>query len=98
MVSAVFHSPLEAATPAARSEVPSRESAATQLIAATPYTTGATAQNDMNSSPPAATAAKSSRDASWLWLGILPPLLGLGLLLLVWELVSMGTGASIPSP
>ncbi|MGH8034557.1 MAG: hypothetical protein ACREO9_04975, partial [Lysobacterales bacterium] len=43
-------------------------------------------------------AARPQWDASFLWLGILPPLLGLGLLVLVWELVSMGTGASIPSP
>jgi nitrate/nitrite transport system permease protein len=28
----------------------------------------------------------------------MPPLLGLGLLALLWELVSLGTGASIPSP
>ncbi|MDP2450741.1 nitrate ABC transporter permease [Polaromonas sp.] len=98
MVSAVFHSPLEAAAPAGRNADKPRESAATQLIACAPYPTGATAQNDMKTSSPAAAAAKSSRDASWLWLGILPPLLGMGLLVLVWELVSMGTGASIPSP
>jgi nitrate/nitrite transport system permease protein len=98
MVSAVFHSPLEAAPPAIRGGDKPREPSATHLIAGDAHPTGATAQNDMKNSPAAAAAAKSSRDASWLWLGILPPLLGLGLLLLVWELVSMGTGASIPSP
>ncbi len=43
-------------------------------------------------------AAKPPRDTSWLWLGVLPPVLGLALLALVWEMVSLGTGASIPSP
>ncbi|SFB72573.1 nitrate/nitrite transport system permease protein [Polaromonas sp. OV174] len=37
-------------------------------------------------------------DASFVWQRLLPPLLGLGLLLLVWALLSMGTGARIPSP
>ncbi|MEP6588239.1 MAG: nitrate ABC transporter permease [Polaromonas sp.] len=43
-------------------------------------------------------ATRPQRDFSALWLRILPPLLGLALLVLVWELVSMGTKASIPSP
>ncbi|RYG10183.1 MAG: nitrate ABC transporter, permease protein [Burkholderiales bacterium] len=98
MVSAVFHNPLEANVPAARSGDPIREPSATNSIAAHAYPTGATAQNDMKITTPAAAAPKAARDASWLWLGILPPLLGLGLLLLVWEMVSMGTAASIPSP
>lgn len=46
----------------------------------------------------AAPAARPQRDFSALWLRILPPVLGLGLLVLVWKLVSLGTGASIPSP
>lgn len=37
-------------------------------------------------------------DASFFWQHVLPPLLGMGLLALIWELVSVGTGASIPSP
>ena len=98
MVSAVFHSPLEAAAPAARNGDKPRDSAATHLIAAHAQQTGATAQNDMKTPTPAVAAAKPQRDLSYLWLGILPPLLGLGLLALVWELVFMGTGGSIPSP
>src|SRR2546422_1334278 len=91
MVSAVFHPPLDAAAPAARS--------ATNSVAAYAHPAGATAQKDLKTAAATpASAAKPQRDASWLWLGILPPLLGLGLLVLVWELVSMGTGASIPSP
>ena len=41
---------------------------------------------------------KAPVDLSFIWQRIMPPLLGLGLLALVWELVSLGTGASIPSP
>ncbi len=98
MVSAVFHSPLDAAAPAARGGDKPKDVSATYLIAADAHPAAPTTPKDMKPSLPSAAATKSSRDASWLWLGVLPPLLGLGLLLLVWELVSMGTGASIPSP
>ncbi|MDI1272398.1 MAG: nitrate ABC transporter, permease protein, partial [Polaromonas sp.] len=98
MVSAVFHSPLEAAAPAIRSGDTHPAPSAMPLIAVGAYPTRATAQNDMKTSPMAPATAKPPRDFSPLWLGILPPLLGMGLLVLVWELVSMGTGASIPSP
>ena len=36
--------------------------------------------------------------ASVFWLRVLPPLLGMALLVLIWEMVSLGTGTSIPSP
>ena len=100
MVSAVFHSPLEAA-PAARSgdktkardAGPAPSSAAHKDMMTNPPTTPAAVQ------PPApVVAARAPWDASALWLAVLPPLLGLGLLALVWELVFMGTGGSIPSP
>ncbi|MGH8857748.1 MAG: nitrate ABC transporter permease [Polaromonas sp.] len=105
MVSAVFHNPLEAAAPPGRNSERTGERSATHLIADSTHKTGATAHIDMKNPAIATTtvtaatsAAKPQWDASFLWLGILPPLLGLGLLVLVWELVSMGTGASIPSP
>lgn len=102
MVSAVFHAPLEAA-PAARRGDKAREPVATHLIATDQHPSLATAQNDMKTSEPvaapaAAPPARAPWDASFLWQGFLPPLLGLGLLVLVWELVFMGTGGSIPSP
>jgi nitrate/nitrite transport system permease protein len=97
MVSAVFHSPLEAA-PAARGGDKTKAREAGAHLAAP--------QNDMTnpttpSSAAQATAtrpARAPRDFSFIWLNVLPPLLGLGLLALVWELVFMGTGGSIPSP
>ena len=96
MVSAVFHSPLEAA-PAARGGDKTRAREAGAPLA--------TAHNDMTNpttASPAAQAATATARAPWdlsfIWLSLLPPLLGLGLLALVWELVFMGTGGSIPSP
>ncbi|OGA99671.1 MAG: nitrate ABC transporter, permease protein [Burkholderiales bacterium RIFCSPHIGHO2_12_FULL_61_11] len=95
MVSAVFHSPLDAAAP----QAPRDARSAPYSVAAHANGTGATATNSMNNqTTPAGPAARRQWDASLIWQGLLPPLLGLGLLVLVWELVSMGTGASIPSP
>ncbi len=98
MVSAVFHNPLEAATPASRSNERPRDAAAINSIAGGAHPTGATAQNSMNAPTKPTPITKPSGDASWLWLSVLPPLLGLGLLVLIWELVFMGTAGSIPSP
>ncbi len=86
MVSAVFHNPLGTAEPAVDAPV-------TDLaVSPTPV------RRIVKKPTPAAVASKPQHDLSWLWLGCLPPVLGLGLLALLWELVSMGTGASIPSP
>jgi nitrate/nitrite transport system permease protein len=89
MVSAVFHSPLDAAAP----QAPRDARSAPISIAAHAHGTVATATKGINNQ-----AARRQWVAVLIWQGILPPLLGLGLLVLIWELVSMGTGASIPSP
>ena len=47
---------------------------------------------------PVSQTTKPQRDFSALWQRVLPPLLGLGLLAVIWELVSIATKASIPSP
>ncbi len=91
MVSAVFHAPLE--------PTPAKASDATKSIAASALSTGATAQKTSNS--PAA-PAQAQRDAGALsrafWQNVLPPVLGLGLLVGLWALVSASTGRSIPTP
>jgi nitrate/nitrite transport system permease protein len=101
MVSAVFHSPRNAAEPASRSSPRN----ATSLIAATAHGTGARglidAENSTQMTAQAAPPTAASRrpwDSTFIWQRVMPPLLGLGLLALLWELVSLGTGASIPSP
>jgi nitrate/nitrite transport system permease protein len=45
-----------------------------------------------------AAAARISYDWSGLWLRIVPPVLGLALLVGIWALVSISSGSSIPSP
>ena len=47
---------------------------------------------------PAARPVRAPRDFSGLWLRVLPPLLGFGLLLLVWELVAAGNPGGFPGP
>ena len=99
MVSAVFHSSLDSSDAGRSSHPPAARSSdrdATQLIAANACIQGATAFNDAKPAPPA--SPRPSRDFSFIWQNLLPPLLGLALLVLLWEGVSLGTGASIPSP
>jgi nitrate/nitrite transport system permease protein len=96
MVSAVFHSPL--AAPA--------DSSAIKTEASHPYSTGANGQidtQDLTVRPKRAaqssgTSGKAPFDWRGLALTVLPPLLGLGLLIGIWALVSISTASSIPSP
>ena len=89
MVSAVFHSPLGASAtetgPATSS--PGLPGAAAVAAAA---------------AAPASAQPKPARDwrgyGRGLALAVLPPLFGLGLLVLVWSLVSHSSGSSIPGP
>jgi nitrate/nitrite transport system permease protein len=92
MVSAVFHSPLEAAAQA----IKRIDRSATTSIASDAYIAPATAANDSKNA--VSGPSRAPRDLSFLWQRVLPPLLGLLLLVLVWEAVSLGTAASIPSP
>ena len=96
MVSAVFHSPLEGVPPTATSA----ERSATHSIAANAHGDSAKTVRAVKGPENAVSTlcVKPRRDFSALWLRVLPPLLGLGLLVLVWELVFMATKASIPSP
>jgi nitrate/nitrite transport system permease protein len=81
MVSAVFHSPLDASSmnPSTTPSAPARPAAKAAAV-------------------PAAAPARPAFDWRGLWLRVLPPLFGLGLLVGLWALVSVSTGSSIPSP
>jgi len=87
MVSAVFHPPYPDAAPA---------TALTSKTIATGQETAMAAAIIPSEKP--APAPRPGRDWRGLWLRVLPPVFGLGLLVAVWELVSVWTGASIPSP
>ena len=92
MVSAVFHSPLSA-----DAESRAIKSAAVQAI-----NTRATGLKHSESTPMTAqstpTAAPSAFDWRDVIMAVLPPVMGLGLLVGIWALVSLGTASSIPSP
>ena len=83
MVSAVFHSPLEAVS----AETPARDIKAVAKHAA----------NDA-AAPVAASLRKMPFEWRGLWLRVLPPIAGLGLLIVLWEIVSISTAGSIPTP
>lgn len=86
MVSAVFHSPLEAA--AGHIAAP----AISKSIAPTPVAVPAPVQQAPEPTP------RTPRDFSWIWLRALPPILGFALLILVWELVALKSSNGFPSP
>jgi len=87
MVAAVFHLPLDADT---RTDMPAA-APAKPLLKAVPIDTP-------SQEAAAAPAQKAARDFSGVWLRVLPPAMGFGLLLLIWEAVSLQSGGSFPGP
>ena len=94
MVAAVFHE-IDTAKGSAQSGVTTTDSGAARAVKM-----GATASEDTVKTKPSTTAGafKSPLDLSFLWLSIMPPLLGFGLLVLLWMAISITTKGSIPSP
>ncbi|GAA4333315.1 nitrate ABC transporter permease [Variovorax defluvii] len=84
MVSAVFHSPLDAATGQVAAPVLARHVAPAAALAAQP----------VRKEP----EERAPRDFGWVWLRVLPPVLGLALLVLVWELVALNSSNGFPAP
>jgi nitrate/nitrite transport system permease protein len=84
MVSAVFHSPLEAGAPLSTSATAS---------AATPAKAAA-----VSGHTPVQATPRKPIDLRAFWMRVLPPLAGFGLLLLVWELIAMNSTTGFPSP
>ena len=95
MVSAVFHSPLQ---PAPAASITPERSAMHSIAKEADGISGKGLKTLETSAKSPARAARPRREFSALWLRILPPLLGLALLAVVWEVVSIATKASIPSP
>ncbi|MBK6998812.1 MAG: nitrate ABC transporter permease [Rhodoferax sp.] len=98
MVSAVFHSPLAAMAVSNAIDTTKNEAAPAPSMRPT-------VQNDMKNTTPAASsaappAAPKAPPFDWnaLVLRVLPPALGLLLLIGIWGLVSIGTKGSIPGP
>ena len=84
MVSAVFHSPLDAVASQVAAPVVSRPLApapAAAVAAAAPMP-----------------RTRTPLDLRAFWMRVLPPFLGFGLLVLVWEIVAMKSTTGFPSP
>jgi len=87
MVSAVFHSSVDAA-PAAATQTPKPlHRPATEATVET--------RSNMTVKP---AAPRTPRDFSGLWLAILPPVLGLALLVVIWSLIASTGNSGIPKP
>jgi len=97
MVSAVFHTPFDEAPVAPSTQTPGVGKSAINSIATNADAVRATTKNG---STPTSQPAPAKMPFDWrgVWMAVLPPLLGLGLLIGLWELVSVSTGKSIPSP
>ncbi len=89
MVSAVFHSPLDTA-PSGPAKPASARAAAVPAHAAAAETT-------LKATPKAPPRERIPFDWRGLWLRVLPPLIGLALLVGVWHLLTL-KGGSFPSP
>ncbi|MDP2405444.1 MAG: nitrate ABC transporter, permease protein, partial [Hydrogenophaga sp.] len=88
MVSAVFHSPLEAIAPPATSH-------------ASPIGKAMSLPKTEAPAAPAAVSARpsaASRDFRGFWMAVLPPVLGLACLVLVWQLIASTGNSGIPKP
>ncbi len=93
MVSAIFHPPLQAAG-SGSAPCPAGQNTS-KSVASHVYPTGAGAQTVIKTM---AKGPHAAYDWRGLWLAVLPPVLGLLLLVGVWALVSISTASSIPSP
>ncbi len=93
MVSAVFHPPFEGPS---RSAKPMKS--APGVARQTPAANDAAAPTA--AAPKTAPPSGNRQPYNWraLWLKVLPPIFGLGLLVGIWALVSITTKGSIPSP
>ena len=80
MVSAVFHSPLEAS-------VPLSATTGVATVVAKPAETRA-----------AAAPVRKQIDLRAFWMRVLPPMVGFGLLLVVWELIAVSSTTGFPTP
>ena len=96
MVSAVFHNPLKKGVEREALKTPdSIASEATKTAASALFD----AKKELSKlKKPAQQGLFSNWSLAGVWSRVLPPVLGLALLVLVWEMVSLATAGSIPTP
>jgi nitrate/nitrite transport system permease protein len=94
MVAAVFHNPLpETAASSAPLKRAAPSASATKSEALDAVSMPAKAAKDAKSMTP-----KMPFDWRGLWLKVVPPILGMALLVGIWQIISMGSKGSIPTP
>ena len=91
MVSAVFHSPLDATMASAEAAPRETRAQAASIPVAKPQVTA-------GPDPAPEKPFKPPFDWRGLWLQVLPPVFGLGLLVGVWAIISMRSTNNFPSP
>ncbi len=97
MVSAVFHTPLDAAPATAQNAMNNVASSALPSSASGQKRPNPAAAGTVTA-PTAAPARDWAARSRSFWMAVLPPLCGLGLLVVLWAVVSTTTGGNIPSP
>jgi nitrate/nitrite transport system permease protein len=85
MVAAVFHSPLEASAAPAASPTASHIAKAVTASHAAP-------------AAPEPAPKKPARDFRVFWMAVLPPLMGMALLVLIWQAIASTSDSGIPKP
>ncbi|EJL69282.1 nitrate ABC transporter, permease protein [Variovorax sp. CF313] len=91
MVSAVFHSPLEASLPLPRAGEGRGEGKPQPRAEAAPHP-NPLPRREKEQKP------RAPLDLRAFWMRVLPPLAGFGLLLLIWEVVAMKSTTGFPTP
>ena len=96
MVSAVFHNPLKTGVEREVLKTPDLVAfEATKTMTSTPFD----AKKELVSSKHRASGGLFSHwSLAGVWSRVLPPVLGLALLVLIWQMVSLATAGSIPTP
>jgi nitrate/nitrite transport system permease protein len=97
MVSAVFHSPFAAHSESATVR-PEPITVRPEPVEGSQTKKASTSSSRTEVVESASKAARTSFDWRAMWLAVLPPLFGLGLLIGLWALVSALTAGSIPTP
>jgi nitrate/nitrite transport system permease protein len=94
MVAAVFHSPLpETSAPLKRANMALATSDATNSVALHADSVRASNQKSLEN-----TAQRMPFDWTGLWLKVVPPVLGMLLLLGIWQIISASSKSAIPTP
>ncbi len=94
MVAAIFHTPApDTAAPLKRAQVSASQTNAINSIATSSINTGASSLK--GSSNPLSTPAFDWRG---LWLKIVPPIIGMALLVAIWQLIALGSKGTFPTP